>query len=79
MTDQPSNDLRTAALDAYLTRQEAEGYSIETRTPVQAVIFRRRWDFARRFTRTSVGERRLVVSVDEHGEVSAVPAGPRRW
>ena len=74
-----TNDLRTAALDAYLSRQEAAGYRIETRTPVQAVIFRRRWDLARRFTRTGVGERRLVVSVDEHGEVSAVAAEPRRW
>ena len=74
-----TNDLRAAALDAYLSRQEASGYRIETRTPVQAVIFRRRWDLARRFTRTGVGERRLVVSVDEHGEVSAVAAEPRRW
>ena len=72
-----TNDLRTAALDAYLSRQEADGYRVETRTPVQAVIFRRRWDLARRFTRTGV--RRLVVSVDEHGEISAVAAEPRRW
>ena len=79
MTDQASTDLRTAALDAYLTRQEADGYRIETRTPVQAVIFRRRWDVARWFTRSSVGEQRLVVSVDEHGEVSAIVAAPRRW
>ena len=74
-----TDDLRVAALDAYLSRQEADGYRIETRTPVQAVIFRRRWDLARRFTRTGVGERRLVVSVDEHGEISAVAAEPRRW
>jgi hypothetical protein len=74
-----TNDLRTAALDAYLSRQEADGYRIETRTAVQAVIFRRRWDLARRFTRIGVGERRLVVSVDEHGEVSAVAAERRRW
>ena len=74
-----TNDLRTAALDAYLSGREAAGYRIETRTPVQAVIFRRRWDLARRLTRTGVGERRLVVSVDEHGEVSAVAAERRRW
>ena len=72
-------DLLTAALDAYLSRQVADGYRIETRTAVQAVIFRRRWDFGRRLTRTGVGERRLVVSVDEHGEISAVAAEPRRW
>jgi hypothetical protein len=79
MTSPTSDDLRTAALDAYLLRQEANGYSIETRTAMQAVILRRRWDFARRFTRPGVGERRLVVSVDEHGEVSAVVAERRRW
>lgn len=79
MTRQASNDLRAAALDAYLSRQEADGYCIETRTAVQAVIFRRRWDFARRFTRTGAGERRLVVSVDVHGEVSAIVAERRKW
>jgi hypothetical protein len=79
MTRQAANDVRSAALDGYLSRKEAAGYRIETRTALQAVIFRRRWDFARRFTRTGVGERRLVVSVDEHGEVSAVAAERRRW
>lgn len=79
MTRQPSNDLRTAALDAYLSRREADGYCIETRTPVQAVIVRRRRGLARRFTRPGAGERRLVVSVDEHGEVSAALAERRRW
>jgi hypothetical protein len=74
-----TNDLRTAALDAYLSRQVADGYRIETRTAVQAVISRRRWDLARRFTRAGVGERRLVVSVDQHGEISAVAAERRRW
>ena len=74
-----TNDLRVAALDAYLSRQEADGYRVETRTAVQAVILRQRWSWARRFTRTGVGQRRLVVSVDEHGEISAVAAAPRRW
>ena len=74
-----TSDLRTAALDDYLSRQEAAGYQVETRTPVQAVISRRRWDLARRLSRTGVGERRLVVSVDEHGAVSAVAAEPSRW
>ena len=74
-----TDDLRTAALDAYLSRLEADGYRVETRTAVQAVIFRRRWDLPRRFTRRGVGQRRLVVSVNEHGAVSAVAAEPRRW
>lgn len=79
MTRPTSNDLRAAALDAYLARREADGYSIETRTAVQAVIVRGRRVFARRFSRVGAGERRLVVSVDEHGEVSAIAAEPRRW
>jgi hypothetical protein len=79
MNAPPRNEPRKAALDAYLTRREADGYLIETRTAVQAVIVRRRWDFARWFTRPGAGERRLVISVDEHGEVSAVAAEPRRW
>lgn len=79
MTTPASNDLRTAALDAYLVRRELDGYSIETRTAAQAVIVRDRWAFARRFSRAGGGERRLVVSVDEHGEVSAIAAEPRRW
>ncbi len=79
MTRQAQEDRRSAALDAYLERQQADGYEVETRTAVQAVIVRRRWDVVRRLTRTTGGERRLVVSVDEHGEVSAVAAEPRRW
>jgi hypothetical protein len=79
MNGPPRNESRTAALDAYLARREADGYLIETRSAVQAVIVRRRWDLARWFTRTGTGARRLVISVDEHGEVSAVAAEPRRW
>jgi hypothetical protein len=73
------NEARTAALDAYLARREADGYSIETRTAVQAIIVRGRWRLARRFSVGAATGRRLVISVDEHGEVSAVAAEPRRW
>ena len=79
MTGAVPNHLRTPALDAYLARREGDGYSIETRSAVQAVIDRRRWLFARRFSGVGGAEPRLVVSVDEHGEVSAVAAEPRRW
>jgi hypothetical protein len=80
MTQRARDDLRSAALDAYLVRREDDGYRVETRTAVQAVIVRRsRWDIARRLARTSAADRRLVVSVDEHGEVSAVSAEPLRW
>jgi hypothetical protein len=76
---QARDDLRSAALDAYLERREADGYRVETRTPVQAVIVRRRWRIARKLSGRSGAERRLVVSVDEHGDVLAVAAEPRRW
>jgi hypothetical protein len=80
MTSQSRDDLRSRALDAYLARRAADGYQVETRTTLQAVIVRRRrLDIVRRMTRAGVGERRLVVSVDEHGEVSAVAAEPPRW
>ena len=79
MTGPAPVDLRAAALDAYLARREGDGYSIETRSAMQAVIVRRRWLFVRRFGRAGGAERRLVVSVDEHGVVSAVAAEPRRW
>jgi hypothetical protein len=80
MTRRSRDDLRSEALDAYLVRREDDGYQVETRTAVQAVIVRRDpWYSARRLARTSGADRRLVVSVDEHGEVSAVAAEPLRW
>jgi len=66
---------RSAALDAYIARRSADGYTVETRTAMQAVIVRRRpWHVTRRFAGS-----RLVVSVDEHCEVSAIAAEPLRW
>lgn len=80
MTRHSQDDLRSAALNAYLEGREADGYQVETRTAVQAVIVRRRRLFdVRRLAGADVAERRLVVSVDEHGEVSAVAAEPLRW
>ena len=80
MTTHARDNLRSASLDEYLARREADGYKVETRTAVQAVIVRRRRLFTiRRFVRTDEADRRLVVSVDEHGEISAVTAEPVRW
>ena len=80
MTRETQEDLRSAALDAYLARRLAEGYQVETRTAVQAVIVRRRSRYIpRALARRSGAEHRLVVSVDEHGEVATVAAEPRRW
>jgi len=74
------DDVRSAALDEYLAQRVPDGYRIETRSAMQAVIVRRRLRYvAQRLARKNRAERRLVVSVDEHGEVSAVAAQRRRW
>jgi len=80
MTSAPRADPRSVALDAYLDRQASHGFSIETRTAVQAVIVRRhRLYFALRWFAHGRAEQRLVVSVDQHGEVTALGAEPVRW
>jgi hypothetical protein len=80
MTSAQLKDVRTIALDAYLTRREAEGFRIETRSGIQAVISRRRpLFFILRWFRRTGAESRLVVSVDQQGIVSSVAAEPLRW
>jgi hypothetical protein len=72
-------DTRHAALDAYLDDRRAEGYAVETRTRLQAVIVRRgRLGFAMPWLGRG-GARRLVISVDQDGAVTSVAAEPRRW
>ena len=74
-----AHDARCAALDAYLDDRRADGYSVETRTGVQAVIVRRhRLHFVTGWFGRG-GAQRLVVSVDQHGAVTSVAAEPRRW
>jgi hypothetical protein len=71
---------RSAALDAYIARQGAHGFQVETRSGRQAVIVRRhRLHFLLRWFPGGAPEQRFVISVDEHGEVAAVAAQPRRW
>jgi hypothetical protein len=80
MTGAEQAELRSAALDTYLERQTFKGFSVETRSGVQAVIVRRHrlYVILRWFARDRV-EQRLVVSVDQHGEVTSVAAQPVRW
>ena len=79
MTATKSGDARSFALDGYLAQREADGYRVETRSDVQAVICRRhRFSFILRWFAHDSGER-LVVSVDEHGDVTTVAAEPVRW
>ncbi len=79
MSESQSPDARSAALEAYLDGQFADGYSVETRSSLQAVIVRRNrlHPMLRFFGRGSAS--RLVVSVDQDGEVTSVAAEPRRW
>jgi len=80
MTAAISGEARSFALDGYLAQREADGYRVETRSAMQAVICRRhRFYFIVRWFAHHAGERRLVVSVDEHGDVTTLDAEPLRW
>lgn len=73
-------DLRSAALDTYLAGRAAVGFRIETRSASQAVIFRRHWlHFLPHWLTRGRAEQRLVVSVDEHGDVTSLAAERIRW
>ena len=73
-------DARSAALDAFLKERQANGFSIETWTAVQAILVRppRLYSVKRLFGQNR-DRSRFVVSVDEHGVVTSVRAEPRRW
>ncbi len=80
MTQAKAADARSAALDAYLARRAAQGFRVETRSGIQAVIVRRhRLYFLLRWFAQGRAEERLVVSVDQHGEVASLAAEPVRW
>lgn len=71
---------RSAALEAYISGRGAQGFRVETRSRLQAVIVRRhRLYFLLRWFAPGLAEQRFVVSVDEHGEVATLAAQPRRW
>jgi hypothetical protein len=66
---------RKDALDAFLEAKLQEGFEIETHTDTHAIIQRK--SFLSRI-RGHGGTNRYVVSVDEHGEVTMIPAEPKR-
>jgi hypothetical protein len=77
--DQPV-DARSASLEAYIAQRAAEGFRVETRSGAQAVLVRRhRLYFVLRWLARERAEERLVVSVDQHGEVDSRAAEPVRW
>jgi hypothetical protein len=70
---------RKNALDAFLETKVAEGFRIETHTDTHAIVVvggRRRPLWSRLGKHGAGG--RYVVSVDERGEVTMVPAEPKR-
>ena len=80
MTPGRSADARSVALDSYLAQRAAQGFRVETRSGAQAVIVRRhRLYFALRWFAHGRAEQRLVVSVDQHGDVASEAAEPLRW
>jgi hypothetical protein len=71
------DDARSQALDAFLRQREAEGYRIETRTGMQAVIYRRhRLHFVLRSVAHGDAHRRLLVSVDHEAHITSVAVEP---
>lgn len=80
MTSPSPVDERTEALDGYLKERQANGYRVETRSAWQAIIVRRRpLYFLLRIAGANRAQSRLVVSVDDTGQVTATEAEPRRW
>jgi len=68
-----ADDAPSRALDAFLSRREAEGYRVETRTALQAVISRRhRLHFVLRLVAHGDAQRRLLVSVDQQARITSV-------
>ena len=70
---------RKDALDAFLNTKLREGFEIETHTDTHAIVIERDQpkSFLSRF-RAHDAPHRYVVSVDEHGEVTMIPAEPKR-
>jgi hypothetical protein len=70
---------RKQALDAYLAAHATDGFHLESRTDTQAIVTRKGL-VAGLLERVGLnGRKRQVISVDEHGTVTAKPAEPVRW
>ena len=71
--------IREGALDAFLATKLREGLAIETRTATHAIVVERdRSKSLLSRLRGRSAANRYVVSVDEHGEVTMIPAEPKR-
>jgi nucleoside-triphosphatase THEP1 len=67
---------RKDALDTFLATKLREGFEIETHTDTHAIVAQRKSFLSWIRERGTVD--RYVVSVDEHGEVTMIPAEPKR-
>ena len=78
--NEPHEEIRKDALTAFLDARVREGFEIETRTDTHAIIApaAQGRSLLDRFRKAKVPARQ-VVSVDEHGEVTMVPAEPLRF
>lgn len=75
-----TSDVRSTALDTYLAQRLNQGFRIETRSGIQAVIVRQhRLHFVLRWFAPGRAQQRLVISVDQHGDVTSFVAEPLRW
>ena len=66
---------RKSALDAFLESKLKEGFEVETHTDTHAIVVAKKSLLSRLRAR---GANRYVVSVDENGEVTMIPAEPKR-
>jgi hypothetical protein len=67
---------RKTALDAFLEAKLRDGFEIETHTDTHAIIAQGNSFLGRLLGHGSAN--RYVVSVDEHGKVTMIPAEPKR-
>lgn len=80
MKSSQAGNARLVALDAHLAQRAGQGFRVETRSGIQAVIVRRhRLHFVLRWVAPGRAEQRLVVSVDQDGEVTSLAAERVRW
>jgi hypothetical protein len=77
--ERDQEQLRRAALTAFLDEREREGFRVESHTHTHAIISPPdRRGSLRGLLRKRGSFSRQVVSVDRHGEVSMRPAEPLR-
>jgi hypothetical protein len=70
--------IRNEALDSFLETKLREGFEVESRRDTHAIIVERGQLKSVLSRIRGRGANRFVVSVDENGEVTMIPAEPKR-